>query len=202
MMDAREEILSKLRRGNGARTPRPAYSHPVPGVNDIVSLFEIRAEAEGAQIAQIASRNSAPMAIASALAAADQNMRLHLPPDSPLRTLPWDDAHLLKLSPQSPGADDASLSEADYAIAETGTLVFFAGRGRPASWHFLPGREFVLLSRSVVLPTLEDVLAVAVAQGMPSTLNLVTGPSCTGDIEQTMEVGAHGPRQLRILMCD
>ena len=138
----------------------------------------------------------------SALKGANAASRLHLPAQSPLRALPWDRAPNLAVSDEAPGPDDAAFAAADYAIAETGTLVFFAAGERPASWHFLPGREFVLLSRVQILPTFEDILALAFAQGMPSTLNLVTGPSRTGDIEQTMEMGAHGPRHLHILLCD
>jgi L-lactate dehydrogenase complex protein LldG len=199
--DAREDILTRIAH-NRTRMERPRYGVPTPMVNDLASLFEIKADNEGAQITPIGSPNRAPGAIASALAAADLPMRLHLPKDSELRGLPWDLVPHLALSETPPGPESAALSAADYGIAETGTLVFLSDRGRPSSWHFLPEREFVLLSRSQVVATLEDVLALVAPKGMPSTMNLVTGPSCTGDIEQAMEVGAHGPKQLRILMCD
>jgi len=199
---AREAILSAIERSRGSRVPRPRYRAPAPAVNDLSSLFAAKASAEGAQVEAIASPQDAPAAIASALDGANAPPRLHLPVNSPLRALPWDRAPGLAVLDAAPGADDAALAAADYAIAETGTLVFFAARERPASWHFLPGREFVLLSRAQILPALEDVLVLALAQGMPSTLNLVTGPSRTGDIEQTMEMGAHGPRHLHILLCD
>jgi L-lactate dehydrogenase complex protein LldG len=198
---AREDILGRIAR-NRTRTERPRYGVPAPMVNDLASLFEIKADNEGAQITPIGSPTRAPGAIASALAAADLPMRLHLPKDSELRGLPWDQVPHLTVSDTPPGPESAALSAADFGIAETGTLVFLSDRGRPAAWHFLPEREFVLLSRSQIVATLEDVLAVVALNGMPSTMNLVTGPSCTGDIEQTMEVGAHGPKQLRILMCD
>jgi L-lactate dehydrogenase complex protein LldG len=58
--------------------------------------------------------------------------------------------------------------------------------------------EIAVLRTSSIVGELEDVLAKVGA--LPSTLNLVTGPSRTGDIEQTMELGAHGPKSLAILI--
>jgi L-lactate utilization protein LutC len=52
----------------------------------------------------------------------------------------------------------------------------------------------------LILPTLEDVFAQMADATMPATLNLVTGPSRTADIEQTIERGAHGPRALHIFL--
>jgi L-lactate dehydrogenase complex protein LldG len=46
----------------------------------------------------------------------------------------------------------------------------------------------------------EEVVARLKAVRLPSTLNFVTGPSRTGDIEQTLELGAHGPKALAILI--
>ncbi len=58
-----------------------------------------------------------------------------------------------------------------------------------------------MLSADAILPHLEEVLAKVKARGeFPRTLNLVTGPSRTGDIEQTLELGAHGPKALAILI--
>ena len=202
MSEAREAILSTIRKSRGAGMPRPAYRAPSPQVNDLAALFATKAAAERALISEIAAPGDAPAAIAAALEKAGAEPVLHMPETSPLRSLPWDRAPNLALSAERPGPDAAAFSAADFAIAETGTLVFLAARERPASWHFLPGREFALIRRVQVLPTLEDVLALAAANGIPSTINLVTGPSCTGDIEQTLEVGAHGPKELHILLCD
>jgi len=59
----------------------------------------------------------------------------------------------------------------------------------------------VLLPKVCILPRFEDIIARLAPQGrMPATLNLITGPSRTADIEQTIELGAHGPRALHILI--
>jgi L-lactate utilization protein LutC len=59
----------------------------------------------------------------------------------------------------------------------------------------------VVLKRALIVPRLEDVIEAFARNGtMPATVNLVTGPSRTADIEQTIERGAHGPRELCILI--
>lgn len=202
MTGAREAILSSIERSRGARLPRPADHVPTVETEDLVALFSQRAMARRAQIAGIPSPEHAPFAIGVLLKDEGAPLRLHVPAQSPLRALSWKNAAGITLYGGRPSIEDSALAAADYAIAETGTLVFLSAPARPASWHFLPSRAFVILSSAQILPTLEDVLAAVKAKGMPSTLNLITGPSCTGDIEQSIEYGAHGPKQVHILLCD
>jgi L-lactate utilization protein LutC len=117
-----------------------------------------------------------------------------------LRDLAWQEAARLVLDDGRPSAGSVALSSADFAIAETGTLAFLSGPARPSAWHFLPGIEFVLVERENIVPTLEVLFARLTKDEWPATLNLVTGPSRTADIEQTIERGAHGPRELHILL--
>jgi L-lactate dehydrogenase complex protein LldG len=203
MSEARDAILSTIERSRNGRATRPVIPSLMLPANDLAGLFEAKAEAEGSELLHMKAFEQAPGYIARALRRVGAPPRLHIPAASALRALPWADrVPDLALIDEPPGGEDAAVSAADYAIAETGTVVFFSTREQPASWHFLPGREFILVSRAQVLPTLEDVLALAKKQGMPSTVNLVTGPSRTGDIEQTIEIGAHGPKHVHILMCD
>jgi len=124
---------------------------------------------------------------------------VHVPKGSPLVELPWREAGL-SLSHDGPPGDAVSVSMADFAIAETGTIVFRSGPTHPSAWHFLSGTECVLVPQDRIVPTLEDVFARLGADGMPATLNLITGPSRTADIEQTIERGAHGPRALHVFV--
>ena len=139
-----------------------------------------------------------PAMIATILAGSNQGLRLHLPEGSPLRKLDWSTAPLLEITADPPTGEDTACAEADCGIAETGTIAFVSGKARPSSWHFLPGREIIVLARANLVGTLEEFLTRLGT--MPSTLNLVTGPSRTGDIEQAMERGAHGPREIHILL--
>ena len=201
MSDARDSIMRSLAKGHRApATVVPDFALPA-WTEDAGSHFTTKAIAAMANIHEIASAQDAPETILSLLVSAGMPPRLHVPSNSPLNALPWQRTPGLARMGDPPGGADSAVSTANYGIAETGTLVFFSGPDSASSWHFRPGREFVLLSRSSILPRLEDIIArLSGEQGMPATLNLVTGPSRTADIEQTIELGAHGPRMLDILI--
>lgn len=199
MSTARETILEGVRKGQRVAQPSsyvlPAWS------GDARAVFVAKARASAAEVHEIAALEDAPAAVWAILNAANATPRLHMPSESLLNDLPWQRAPGITLSHEAPSGSDSALSRADYGIAETGTLVFFSGARTPSSWHFLPGSEIVLLQRDVILPRLEDVFArLGGAATMPATVNLVTGPSRTADIEQTIERGAHGPRDVHILV--
>lgn len=197
MNEARNAILEAIRRGRGSARPIPDYRPPLSN-EEPGTRFAEKAALCAAGIFHIASPSDAPETILALLSAAGAPLRLHLPETSPLNDLPWQRAAGLALSRQAPSGVDAAFSAADYGIAETGTLAFFSGPRSSSSWHYRPGREIVLLEKRLILPRMEDVFA-RIGE-MPATLNFVTGPSRTADIEQTIELGAHGPRALDILI--
>ncbi len=199
MNDTRNAILQNIRLSRGTAQPRADYRFPAP-TGDLAALFARKAKEADCDVAAIATRDELPAAIAAFLAILKAPLRLHVPQNSLLRALPWARAQNLSLSADPPGPEDAALSEASCAIAETGSVVFASGAQQPSSWHFLPGREIVLLPRSRILARPEDAFARLGEGAWPATLNLVTGPSRTGDIEQTIERGAHGPRAVHILI--
>jgi L-lactate dehydrogenase complex protein LldG len=194
---SRDAILQAIRAGRGSARLASAYALPLPK-EDPLERFTAKARASIAEVYRIASREDAPEAILALLSAGKAPPRLHIPVQSALSDLPWHRAPGLMRSGEPPSGEDAAFSTADYGIAETGTLVFFSGAKSLSSWHFRPGREIVLLERVLILPRLEDVITRLSV--MPATLNLVTGPSRTADIEQTIELGAHGPREIHILI--
>jgi L-lactate dehydrogenase complex protein LldG len=199
-MNARETILDAIKRGRGPTAPSAAYRFTA-WTGDCAAAFSAKAKANFAKVTRIGAPEDAPGAVWAILSEATARPHLHLPADSQLRGLPWGRAPGLTLSADTPSGEDTAFSAADAAIAETGTLVFLSGPRTPSSWHFLPGREIVLIARSLILARFEDVMASAVKTGaMPATVNLVSGPSRTADVEQTIELGAHGPRELHILI--
>jgi len=200
MSTARDVILQSLARGRSAADPVADYALPALAAGT-AEQFMAMAKASVAKVHQIPSPEELPAKIWSLLAEAKIPPRMHIPAVSPLNALPWSRAPGLTISAEPPSGTDSALSAADYGIAETGTLVFFSGSHSPSSWHFRPEREFVLLQLARILPRFEDVIALLAAERrMPATLNLVTGPSRTADIEQTIELGAHGPREVHILI--
>lgn len=95
--------------------------------------------------------------------------------------------------------DRISLTRPAAGIAETGSLVFFSSAQNPASLNFVPETQVAVLRESEIVPRLEDAWRLLNKQKtLPSTVNLITGPSRTGDIEQKLYLGAHGPRALHL----
>lgn len=195
-MSAREDILRSIRARKPAALPRPAaYRRAMDG--DLVERFVACANAANATVHVLDDLAQVPDCVSGLLRARNLAAVVHLPPDPALDGLGWDRT---QISRDGPGPDDTAISAAPYGVAETGTLVFPARAASPASWHFRPGFEIAVLHAQNVLPDLETALAKLRARDWPHTINLVTGPSRTADIEQTLELGAHGPKALAILL--
>jgi L-lactate dehydrogenase complex protein LldG len=202
-MSARDEILSAIRQRRVRNEKRPSPYHPAAIEGDPVEQFEKRAKLQAAEVRRLASMDDVPAAVADILRGKNMQAVIHLPPESAGDQLPWASAPGMTRESSPPGPNDAALALAPYAIAETGTLAYTSAPNAPASWHFRAGLEIAVLRADSILPHLEEVLAKVKARGeFPRTLNLVTGPSRTGDIEQTLELGAHGPKALAILIVD
>jgi L-lactate dehydrogenase complex protein LldG len=163
--------------------------------------FEQRAKAAAATVTILENAEQIPSAIADVLRSRNLPAIVHLPPDASFERISWSSAPGLSIVRDAPGPDDVAVSISPHAIAETGTLVYPASPSRPPSWHFRSGVEIALLAAGNIRADLEEVLEQITKRGaQPSTVNLVTGPSRTGDIEQTLELGAHGPKELIILI--
>lgn len=87
-------------------------------------------------------------------------------------------------------------------VAETGSLVMLSGPETPTTLNFLPEHCLVVLERSRLVANLEDVwpLLRGIGPKPPRAVNFVTGPSRTADVEQTIQLGAHGPRRLQVYL--
>ena len=127
-----------------------------------------------------------------------------LAPDPSLDDLPWDERPLLRIRRGRAEAGDAvSLTPCFAAIAETGTLMLISGAATPTTLNFLPDTHIVLVHADQVVAAYEDGWdRLRSAGAMPRAVNFITGPSRTGDIEQRIELGAHGPRRLHIILVD
>ena len=194
-MSGREDILASIRSRRLAQAPKPEIYRAPPTQGDLPEIFAKKLSAQYADVRMLDSMADVPTAIADILRGRNMAARVHIPPDSELASLALPNVEVRR---EPPGAFDAAVTRAPFAIAETGTLVYPSGAGAPASWHFRPVLEIAILRAGDVVAELEDVLAKL--GPLPSTLNLVSGPSRTGDIEQTMELGAHGPKALAVLV--
>jgi L-lactate dehydrogenase complex protein LldG len=168
-----------------------------------VALFASLAAETDATIAHVAALAAVPEAVAQYLAARNLPAQAVLPPDPRLDAIPWSRA-MLELRHGVAADDDAvGVSMGDAGIAETGTLVLTSGSTTPTRNNFLPETHIVVLRARDVVGIYEEVWdRLRAAGAMPRTVNLVTGPSRTGDIAQRLELGIHGPRRLHIVLVD
>jgi len=96
---------------------------------------------------------------------------------------------------------DAALTGCHGAIAESGTLILTPDATEPRLMSLVPERHIVLLDADQIHDTLSDAVAAADwPQPLPTNLLLISGPSKSADIEQTLAYGVHGPKQLLVLL--
>lgn len=203
-MSAREEILRALRSAR-FDVPLPAVPAPVPSTG-VVERFVERAAAAGVDVVRASASTFAPVVIQSLRAlqvrsAVVSEDGLLEPLAAALRaegiTIPGDAARSGAAGSGAAGAD-AGITTADFAIAETGTLVLGASPGHPRGTSLLPPRHLVVLPEDRIVATLFDLIPRL--RSLPSALTFITGPSRTADIELTPVRGAHGPIAVQVFL--
>ncbi|HUA55380.1 MAG TPA: LUD domain-containing protein [Candidatus Sulfotelmatobacter sp.] len=222
MSDAKSQILGRI-RGSLKRDALPAATvaalderlarHarnllPQRVARDpaaLVALFVEMATAANTEVTRLAALADVPGAVATLLAR--ENLPAELVASPALADLPWAERPLLTVRfDRAHGRDAVSVTPAFAAIAETGTLMLVSGADTPSTLNFLPDTHVVVLKAKDVVGPYEDALDRLRARSangeLPRTINFVTGPSRTGDIEQTIQLGAHGPRRLHILLVE
>jgi L-lactate dehydrogenase complex protein LldG len=176
-----------------------------------VALFTAMAEAVHATVVRVADPAQVPDAVAEYLARHNLPSRMVMTPDPALDEVPWQDRPLLDIRRGlAEDSDAVGVTGCFAAIAETGTLMLTSGEHAPTRNNFLPDTHIVVVKGGQVLPSYEEGwtrLRAAAGRpdggwAMPRTVNFVTGPSRTGDIEQRLVLGAHGPRRLHIVLID
>ena len=172
-----------------------------------IKMFCEQAEAVQTSIKRIKSYAGVPKAIADYLRAHNLPAEFRMGSDKRLIDLPWEKARSLEIKTgPSDGEDLIGLSHAYGGIAESGTLLMLSGKDNPTTVNFLPETHIVVVKASEIegdYETLWGRVRNKFGRGkMPRTVNWITGPSRSGDIQQTLLLGAHGPRSLHIIVVD
>lgn len=216
-MSARQQILARLR---GATVTNP------PPLPDVASWFDSHRRHE--ELEQRTQRLRTALAAvhtelhdvtpanwASVLlqVAADKGVRqLLIGADTPhgaqLQACPANGVQLLTYSQPIDGwretmfdTVDASLTLARGAVAETGSLLLWPSPSEPRLLSLVPPVHFVLLDVDAIYADLLSMMtAQGWSQGLPTNVLLICGPSKTADIQQTLAYGAHGPKELVVLL--
>lgn len=225
MTGPRDAILRRIRSALGRPTPsgdaaaaletRLATHAPnlVPRRAQVdpdaqVTLFMDMLREVNATVATLDGLDQVPDAVADFLAGENLPSDLTVAPDPLLDGVPWDKRPLLTVRRGiADGGTEVGVTSAFAGVAETGSLMTLSGPAHPTTLNFLPDSHIVVLPRDRVLGSYEEgwakLRAAAGGDGfMPRTVNFVTGPSRTGDIEQKIQLGAHGPRRLHVLVVE
>lgn len=203
----KDAVAARLGKHAANLVPKRAKLPPAKRVDLFVSM----AEDVDATVARVKTLRSVPGAVADFLRAHNLPAGLRVAPDQSLEKVPWKQRPLLKIRRgKAEPQDTVSVTPAFAAIAETGTLMLLSGPASPTTLNFLPENHIVVLHADQVVGAYEEGWARLrdrqedePANGaMPRTVNLITGPSRSADIEQTLQLGAHGPRRLHIVLVD
>ena len=213
MSEARDMILGKIRRALGRISGQGLDSKPPhPGAGPIPSRAEgdlgmrVQTFTEWAQKARAGvSRVSGSEHIGSALAGFLSHNGLPLEVTAAPYFQPheeeWVAAGLKPCFGTAPDHGLVGITPAFAGIAETGTCVMLSGPNHPSRLNMLPDNHMVILALKDIVGSYEEAWDKVLATGpLPRTVLWVTGPSLTGDIEQTLQQGAHGPRRLHIFI--
>ncbi len=219
MTEARDSILALVRRqlGRGPLSPQQSgpleegLLHPrrnlVPERSRLdpvarCALFVDMAREAAASIERLDHDEAVPGAVAAFLDRHQMPLRLVLGPASDLAALPWREAAISIEQRLAVSGDGAALTPAFAAIAETGTLMLVSSPQTPVTLNFLPDNHLLVLHESRIVGAMEDGwdLLRSESADMPRTVNFITGPSRSADIEQTLQMGAHGPLRVHILL--
>jgi L-lactate dehydrogenase complex protein LldG len=221
-MTARDLVLATIRRSlgvTGTEAPRrldvaarlgghPAGVVPARGqlaAAERLALFIRMVEAAAGTAEHAADGAGVPAAVAAFLRGLNLPLRVRHGDDPRLVALPWSSEPALEIRRgASDGGDLAAVSHAFAAVAETGTVVMVSGADNPTTLNFLPDVHIVVVSAVEIASDFEAAMARLRERFgvglMPRTVNLITGPSRSADIEQTLILGAHGPRKLHVIV--
>ncbi|SAL74281.1 membrane protein [Caballeronia arvi] len=214
---ARRNILARIRSAQGRRgTPtdaeyaaaseyverHPAGPRPTlpETLDELVARFRLEAERLSTTVAEVESLADAPAEAARYL------QSLNLPADvvawPALADLPWAQAGIQAALRKPADADLVGITGCFCATAETGSLVLLSGTETPASGALLPQTHIAIVPASRIVAGQEDAFALMRTERgeLPRAVNFVSGPSRTGDIEQTIVLGAHGPYRVHVII--
>ncbi|MDP3537689.1 MAG: lactate utilization protein [Azonexus sp.] len=211
-MSARDEILKRVRAGVGKddfsarRALAEAYMAerkrgPQPTLGaELAVRFKSKAESLSSSVEVLPERAEAPAAVARYLTAGGFGLQAVITGD--VAGLDWTGSGLTVAARPAVDADKVGISGCFCAVAETGTLMLLSGPETPATVSLLPETHIALVEVSRIVATMEDAFALLRAErgDLPRAINFISGPSRTGDIEQTIVLGAHGPCRVHLIL--
>jgi L-lactate dehydrogenase complex protein LldG len=212
-MSSREDILGRVRSRLGRDVvhahadrdldawlaARRAGPRPDAG-GDLLARFREKSEALATTVDIIAEWSAVPSAVARYLKGAGLPMQAV---GWPLVSgHEWATAGIEFAGRAAVDADLVGITGCYCAIAETGTLMLLSGPDTPATVSLLPETHVAVLAASRIVAGMEEAWNLARMElgSLPRAVNFISGPSRTGDIEQTIVLGAHGPYRVHVVV--
>ena len=198
---ARQEALERLSAKPRGIVPKRAQVGPY----EKVAMFMDYAERVSSTTARINSYEELPSAIADYLRAHNLPQAFVMGEDPRLAAVNWkSEPQLERTIGPSDGTDLVGVNHAMGGVAETGTAVLASGPDNPTTINFLPENHIIVLRAEDIAGEYESVhdqlRGTDGTAHMPRALNMITGPSRSGDIEQKIMLGAHGPRAVHVIV--
>jgi L-lactate dehydrogenase complex protein LldG len=168
----------------------------------LLKRFRLKSEQQSSTVDIVAQEADVPAAVARYLTT------MNLPKSAvawpSLIALDWAGAGLKVEGRGARDADLVGITGCFCAVAETGTLMLCSSVDTPAAVSLLPETHVAVIRAARILPYMEDAWALARKElgSLPRAVNFISGPSRTGDIEQTIVLGAHGPYRVHLVIVE
>jgi L-lactate dehydrogenase complex protein LldG len=202
----REAVLAGIRQSLGRTAAGADAIVPLPGSGprpafegDVVERFVAKMLEKAATLTRVASLAEVGAEVARFAASVGSGPRLCV--SRALAAIDWPTGFEIEHR-AALRSDETSVTPCYAAVAESGGIVTLSGPDTPSTLNFVPDNHIVVVHASQVVSHFEDVWAQWRASGrpLPRTVNIISGPSRTADIEMTIQLGAHGPRRLHIVL--
>ena len=203
-MSHREAILSRLKHLQADSPAHPGSPSPRPQTGeDLVAELVQRMTTATVDVVRLKDASAVPTWLANYLEDNQLEPQLVTGYDKILAQMPWQQAGLEVHQRAAILTDPLALSRASCGIAETGTVVLESGPDNPTSLNFVPDHHVVVVNSDDIVAYWEQAWAKCRQQWQgrqPRALNFISGPSSTADVALTQVFGAHGPRNLSVLI--
>ena len=185
-----------------AQGPRPAMP------DDLVERFLSRATDMESTVERVADRAAIPAAVVRYIDALVLPRELEIQRSKSgvcwpeFADLDWRGAGLTVEPRPTIGQDRLGITGTFCAVAETGTLVLLTGAQAPTASALLVDTHVAVVNSDRIVSGMEEAFGMIRSERgrLPRAVNFISGPSRTGDIEQTIVLGAHGPFRVHILV--
>ena len=201
MSSARSVILQRLNSASQSGPTHPGQA-PLPALDaEMLTHFKAKLVANVISFDEVTDDVAIVDSVIGFLSCHQLPLRLSVVADPRLATLPWPEQ--LEVTQGRIEASDLNcLSIAAAAIAETGSVVMQSGHDSPTEANFLPDNFLCIVERATLLRHMESYWQRwrETDETTPAVINIISGPSRTADVEQTIQLGAHGPRRMHVII--